>query len=93
MTLEEIAARGRGAEALLKNALLNEAFEAALSRINRDWLATPRESTLDRDRREELHARANAIAELRGQLQSWMNDAIKAQADAERAEKRNKEKK
>lgn len=93
MTLEEIVARGRAAEALLKNGLLNEALEAVLSRINREWLATPRESGLDRDKREELHARANAVQELRGQLTAYMNDAIKAQADADRAEKRNKEKK
>lgn len=90
MTLEDIVARGRAAEALLKNTLLNEAFEAILGRINREWLAIPRESTLDRDKREELHARANAIQELRGQLTGWMNDAIAEQAKQDRADKRAK---
>lgn len=90
MTFEEIVARGRTAEALLKNALLNEAFESVLARVSREWLTTPRESTIDRDKREELHARANAITELRGQLTSWMNDAIAEQARQDRAEKRAK---
>lgn len=45
---------------------------------------------MDRDLREELHARANAVGELRGELSSYMNDAVKIVSDLERDEKRKK---
>jgi len=86
----EIIERGRNADALLKNSLLNEAFEAILTRASREWLAVPRESGLDKDKREEIHARANGISEVRGQLREWLNDAVAEQARIEREEKRQK---
>lgn len=93
MTPEQIIERGRQADALLKNTLLNECFESILQRVSREWLSTPRESTIDRDKREELHARANAITALRGELNARLNDAVVEQnriASAEKREKRAK---
>lgn len=88
MTPEQVIDRGHRAEALLKNELLNEALETILERISRQWLATKREANIDTEQREELHARANAIQEFRGQLMSWLNDAVHEKALIDRAEKR-----
>lgn len=86
--IDETIRRGVAAEALLNNSLLNEAFESVLTRISQDWLATKREANIDVQAREELHARANAIVELRSKLKGWMQSAVKAQSDLNRAEKR-----
>lgn len=87
-TTEEIIQRGHVAEALLNNSLLNEAFEEVLAQTSRQWLATKREALIDVQAREELHAKANAVAELRAQLHVWLNDALVEVANLERAEKR-----
>lgn len=87
-TTEEIIQRGHVAEALLNNSLLNECFEKVLADCAKQWLATKREASIDVQAREELHARANAVAELRGQLHAWMNDAVMEVANLERAERR-----
>lgn len=92
MTPAQIIERGIAAEALLKNALLNECFEAILLRISQEWLATKREARIDTENREELHARANAITELRAELSARLNDAVAEQSRLNRAEKRNGEK-
>lgn len=87
-TTEEIIQRGHVAEALLNNSLLNECFEKVLDDCSKQWLASKREASIDIQAREELHARANAVAELRGQLHAWLNDAVMEVANLERAEKR-----
>jgi hypothetical protein len=87
-TSAEIIQRGQAAEALLKNTLLNEAFEEVLSDVSRRWLATKREAGVDVQQREELHAKANAVAELRGQLRAWLDDALSEINKIERAERR-----
>lgn len=87
-SVEEIINRGRAADDLLKNTLLNEAFEEVLAQTSRAWLATKREAQLDVQLREELHAKANAVAELRGQLQAWLNDAVAEVTKLERADRR-----
>lgn len=87
-TIEEIIQRGHVAEALINNSLLNECFEKVLDDCSKQWLATKREAQIDVQAREELHARANAVADLRAQLHVWLNDAVMEVANLERAEKR-----
>lgn len=86
--IDEIIRRGVAAEALLNNSLLNEAFESVLTKISKQWLVTKREAQIDVQGREELHARAQAVTELRAELTRWMNDAIKTQSDLNKAQKR-----
>lgn len=88
MDIDETIRRGVEAEALLKSSLLNEAFESVLTKISRQWLVTKREAQIDVQGREELHARAHAITELRGELKAWLNDAVHEQNAIKRAEKR-----
>lgn len=92
MTPEQIAERGRRAAELLNNSLLNEVFESILTEVSRQWLVTPRESSIDRDKREELHARAAAISELRAELTKRVNDAKVTADRMQRSERRSKEK-
>jgi len=87
LNVSEVIERGRNSEALLKSSTLNEAFEAVLDRISRDWLAAPRNAD-GHNIRDELHARANGVIALRAELTGWLNDAVKAQFDLELAEKR-----
>lgn len=88
MDTDQIIQRAHIAEALLNNSLLNECFEKVLDDCAKQWLATKREAQIDVQTREELHAKANAVAELRGQLHAWLNDAVVEVANLERAEKR-----
>lgn len=88
MTIDETIQRAHVAEALLNNSLLNECFEKVLDDCAKQWLATKREAQIDVQTREELHAKANAVAELRGQLHAWLNDAVAEVAKQERAERR-----
>ncbi len=90
MTPNEVIERGRNAEALCNNSLLNEAFETVTARLTKRWLGTKREGRLDADLREELHARANAIIELRAELFGWIQDAITEREKIEREEKRSR---
>lgn len=87
-SVEEIIQRGQIADGLLKNTLLDEAFEEVLSQTYKAWLATKREASMDVQAREELHAKANAIAELRGQLTAWLQDAVAEIDKLNRAERR-----
>lgn len=82
---DDLIRRGNAAKALLENPTLGEAFETVLHDVTRKFLATKR---VDMASREELHAQANAIMDLRAQLQTWLNDAVLEQERINRADRR-----
>lgn len=83
--IDAIVNKGRNAEHLLNDPTLNEALEEMLSECSLGWLATAQG---DFERRDELYLRAQAIKDLRGKLQGWLNSAQMEAAKLQKQQRR-----
>lgn len=81
MTQEERLRRAEGAEELLSNQLLADAFVSLEEQILQQWKGS---SPQDTGTRELAFRRYEAITALRAELKSWVDDGKWVSADQKR---------
>lgn len=71
MTPEEIIEKGRAAEALLNNPVLEEAFSTTLNSMFAEFCTTEAEQGVERD---AIWAKVNALRDFKQQLEAWVSN-------------------